>query len=92
MLSDFVIEIKSCTPNPCQHNGICKIVNNNFECDCNGTFYRGKICEKGAIVVPEIPILFISQTRFNLKIQGHSDNHIKVSLILSPEALIEPTK
>lgn len=67
-------------------------MNNNFECDCKGTFYRGKICEKGVIVVPEILILFINQTRFNLKIQGHPDNHVTVSLIPSQDVLIEPTE
>ena len=67
-------------------------MNNNFECDCTGTFYRGKICEKGIIVVPEVPILSINQTKFNLKIQGHPDNHVIVSLIPSPDVLIEPTK
>ena len=88
----FFIESKSCTPNPCRNNGKCKIVNNTFECDCTGTFYRGKFCERGVLIVPEIPILSVYQTKSNLKIQGYPVNHIIVTLISSPDVLIKPTK
>ena len=88
----FFIESNSCTPNPCRHNGKCKIVNNNFECDCAGTFYRGKFCERGVLIVPEISILSVYQTKSNLKIQGYPINHIIVTLISSPDVLIKPSK
>ena len=84
------LEKTPCAPNPCKHNGICKAVKNSFECDCTGTFYSGRTCEKGTMTVPEIPILSVNQTIPNLKIQGYPDNSVIVTLISSPNVLIKP--
>ena len=85
------IESKSCTPNPCKHNGQCIVVKKNFECDCTGTFYHGKTCERGTLIVPEIPILAVNQTNSNLVIQGYPDSQIVITLIAPASLLIEPT-
>lgn len=33
-----------CSPNPCEHGGICKQTSKDFECDCDGTGYTGSVC------------------------------------------------
>ena len=84
------IESKSCTPNPCKHNGQCIVVKKNFKCDCTGTFYHGKTCERGTLIVPVIPILAVNQTKSNLVIQGHPDSQIVITLTSPAGLLIEP--
>lgn len=34
-----------CANNPCQHNGHCTDLINDFKCDCTGTGFEGKLCE-----------------------------------------------
>lgn len=36
--------IDRCSPNPCQHGGICKQSEFEFFCDCQGTGYGGAVC------------------------------------------------
>ena len=88
----FVIESTFCAPNPCQHNGSCKIIKNGFECDCTGTFYKGKICERGILIVPEISLLSINQTKSNLELYGYPDDHIVVTLTSSSNVILKPAK
>ncbi|KAG8009212.1 Neurexin-1a [Nibea albiflora] len=38
---------KQCLSNPCQHNGICREGWNRYVCDCSGTGYLGRSCERG---------------------------------------------
>lgn len=38
---------KQCLSNPCQHNGICREGWNRYVCDCSGTAYLGRSCERG---------------------------------------------
>ncbi|CAL1542707.1 unnamed protein product [Lymnaea stagnalis] len=33
-----------CTPNPCEHLGVCKQTWNTFQCDCANTGYFGELC------------------------------------------------
>ena len=42
---------KQCLSNPCQHNGICREGWNRYVCDCSGTGYLGRSCERGKSVV-----------------------------------------
>ncbi|KAL4229221.1 biological adhesion [Mactra antiquata] len=37
-----------CTPNPCEHNGVCDQDWNNFYCDCDNTGYKGAVCHISA--------------------------------------------
>ena len=87
----FFIESTLCTPNPCKHNGHCKVVKDNFECDCTGTFHRGKTCERGILIRPEIHIVSINETNGNFTIHGYPYKSITVALSPSPHLLIEPT-
>ena len=48
-----------CTDTTCLHGGRCIIISKDeFECDCTGTMYQGRICEQGLVVVSEIDDLF----------------------------------
>ena len=33
-----------CTPNPCEHGGVCKQNSKEFYCECEGTGYTGAVC------------------------------------------------
>ena len=33
-----------CTPNPCEHGGVCKQNSDEFYCECEGTGYTGAVC------------------------------------------------
>jgi len=33
-----------CTPNPCEHAGVCKQNSDEFYCECEGTYYTGAVC------------------------------------------------
>lgn len=33
-----------CTPNPCEHSGVCTQDWNNFYCNCDKTGYKGAVC------------------------------------------------
>ena len=33
-----------CTPNPCEHSGVCKQNSDEFYCECEGTGYTGAVC------------------------------------------------
>ncbi|XP_077359777.1 neurexin-1a-like isoform X24 [Festucalex cinctus] len=37
---------KQCLSNPCQHNGVCREGWNRYVCDCSGTGYLGRSCER----------------------------------------------
>ena len=87
----FFIESTLCTPNPCKHNGHCKVVKDNFECDCTGTFHRGKTCERGILIRPEIHVVSINETNGNFTIHGYPYKSITIALSPSPHLLIEPT-
>ncbi|XP_073711685.1 neurexin 3b isoform X12 [Misgurnus anguillicaudatus] len=42
---------KQCDSNPCKHNGICKEGWNRFICDCTGTGYWDRTCEREASIL-----------------------------------------
>ena len=55
------IENQLCTPNPCEHFGICNITGpSSYSCDCNGIGYTGMNCEIGIITTPVYRPLTIS--------------------------------
>ena len=89
-LLNFIVESTPCKPNPCNHNGKCKVEKDNFECDCTGRFYHGKTCERGILIAPKIPLLVINQIINNLEIQGHPEQSLIITLISSSNITIEP--
>ena len=92
LILSFLIEYQPCTPNPCKHNGQCKMNKDNFECDCTGTFYRGKTCTRGILVISEVLLVSINQPKTTLEIRGYPDKSIIVTLISSPHVFFEPSK
>lgn len=36
--------IDRCHPNPCEHGGVCRQDNLDFNCDCSNTGYHGAVC------------------------------------------------
>lgn len=38
-----------CSPNPCQHGGICKQNSRDFLCECDGTGYSGALCHTSLV-------------------------------------------
>lgn len=38
---------KPCLSNPCKNNGMCRDGWNRYVCDCSGTGYLGRSCERG---------------------------------------------
>nr|CAG4640603.1 EOG090X00DN [Eulimnadia texana] len=40
--------VDRCTPNPCEHSGVCKQTSEEFVCDCSGTGYTGAVCHTSA--------------------------------------------
>ena len=57
-----------CTPNPCEHSGICNVTGpSSYSCDCDGTGYTGTGCEIGIIEIPDYPPLtLLTQRKFTL--------------------------
>jgi hypothetical protein len=50
-----------CTNDTCVHGKCVEISSTEFYCDCNGTLYTGKLCQKGLVLVPEIGALTTTQ-------------------------------
>ena len=69
-----------CESNPCQNGGVCipaetfSITDEPFQCDCNGTQYRGPTCNIGIVTTPIIPTLFENEmSTFNISARPPSD-------------------
>ena len=61
-------ENRLCTPNPCEHSGICNVTGpSSYSCDCDGTGYTGTRCEIGVIETPDYPPLtLLTRRKFTL--------------------------
>ncbi|NXF03603.1 NRX1A protein, partial [Smithornis capensis] len=42
---------KPCLSNPCKNNGVCRDGWNRYVCDCSGTGYLGRSCEREATIL-----------------------------------------
>ncbi|KAM4607299.1 neurexin-1a-like isoform 1-T1 [Polymixia lowei] len=42
---------KQCLSNPCQNNGVCREGWNRYVCDCSGSGYLGRSCERDATIL-----------------------------------------
>ncbi|XP_064173745.1 neurexin-1a-like isoform X16 [Anguilla rostrata] len=42
---------KQCLSNPCQNNGVCREGWSRYVCDCSGTGYLGRSCERDATIL-----------------------------------------
>ena len=73
-------EIQACTPNPCQHDGVCFTnEDRTFTCNCTGTMYTGANCEIGIVNVPEYPHLAMN-VPYTFSITASPDEYLRVSV------------
>jgi len=92
MLS-FIIERELCFPNPCKHNGICSITEEDTNvCDCDGTGYTGEICNVLVIDTPEISALMINSP-MNFSLFARPDRTFVLELVPDNKdsLIIEPS-
>ena len=76
--------MKACEPNPCKHGGRCTTVTfNQFSCNCSGTGYQGKKCERGVIVKPHFPALVAGVSTKSLEFRASPPDEY---LILTPSS------
>ena len=76
-----VLEIQACTPNPCQHGGMC-LTNEDrtFSCNCTGTMYTGTHCDIGTVNIPEYPHLAMNSP-YTFSITASPNEYLKISLL-----------
>ncbi|KAJ8781169.1 hypothetical protein J1605_011153 [Eschrichtius robustus] len=46
---------KPCLSNPCKNSGMCRDGWNRYVCDCSGTGYLGRSCERGRVPKSKLP-------------------------------------
>ena len=59
----IILEKNRCDSDTCHHNGTCSVADNpeGFECNCTGTLYEGKTCERSLILIDPIGTLALEQ-------------------------------
>ena len=70
-----------CFPNPCRHDGVCSITEENaFTCDCDSTGYTGEICDVLLINTPDISDLRINSP-MNFSLFAQPDRTFELELV-----------
>ena len=84
----FNPESNPCNPNPCLNGGWCsrktavELSDLTFECNCDGTGYMGKTCERGIVVVPAIPTITQNESyTFEISAKPPTDMRINIHAI-----------
>ena len=74
-----------CTNTTCKHGGTCiPISDDDFICNCTGTFYEGKTCDKGLIVTTDVTKLELTPGgTFNFQVYAKPDKTLTVSPYIS---------
>ena len=76
-----VTERELCFPNPCEHNGICSITEDDtFVCDCDGTGYTGETCDVLLINTPDISGLMVNSP-LNFSLFARPDRNFVLELV-----------
>ena len=78
-MSTFVfLEIQACTPNPCEHDGICSTnEDRTFTCNCTGTMYAGTKCDIGIVNIPEYPNLAMNSP-YIFTVTAYPDEYLRI--------------
>ena len=84
------LEIQPCSPNPCRHNGVCTDNDGEYTCDCEGTSYKGDICQTGFVQIAYIPILEINEV-YQLTIVAKPDTNLIIELFTTTHGTIRLT-
>ena len=81
-----------CKPNPCKHGGKCTTVTvSHFSCDCSGTDYQGKTCERGVIVKPDFPTLVAGVSTKSLEFRASPPDNYFILAPFSPYIKFNPS-
>ena len=61
----IILEKNRCDSNTCRHNGTCSVADNpeGFECNCTGTLYEGKTCDRSLILIDPVGTLTLRQPK-----------------------------
>ena len=86
-------EILLCKPNPCRHGGKCGIINSRqFLCNCEHTGYKGDLCERGVVTLPDFPKLISGNPSESLELQAKPDDSLTVHFNPTMNLTIQPEK
>ena len=76
---------------PCQHKGQCTELNEyEFECDCEGTGYKGETCTIGTVEVPPIPVIDVSLGGFLLSVTAYPDVELGIQILGADGLIFDP--
>ncbi|XP_063694628.1 neurexin-1-like isoform X3 [Bolinopsis microptera] len=67
----------TCAAYPCQNGGSCRQMENQFDCLCSGSFFKGKTCSEEMSKVRFTPGSSLSYTLYEHKTTIRDDLHIK---------------
>jgi contactin associated protein-like 2 len=77
--------LDKCTPNPCQHGGICLQTWNVFRCDCSTTGYGGAVCHTS-----EHPLSCLDYKMTRIQQRYQYDTDIQLMIDIDGSGPIEP--
>jgi len=63
------LSTKQCDSYPCKNNAVCKDGWNRFICDCTGTGYWGRTCERGKLNYAELNVCRCFRTKMNVSMR-----------------------
>jgi len=63
------LSTKQCDSYPCKNNAVCKDGWNRFICDCTGTGYWGRTCERGKLNYAELNGCRCFRTKMNVSMR-----------------------
>ena len=76
------VEADTCEPNPCEHDGVCTIgEDDSFVCNCEGTGYTGIDCNRLLIDVPKVPLISVNSPPTMLTLSARPDRKLVLELI-----------
>ena len=85
VLIDSCEILDKCTPNPCQHGGICLQTWNEFRCDCSNTGYGGAVCHTS-----EHPLSCLDYKMTRLQQRFQYDTDLNLMIDIDGSGPIEP--
>ena len=87
----YIVGVSVCTNTTCKHGGTCiPISDDDFICNCTGTFYEGKTCDKGLIVTTDVTKLELTPGRsFDFQVYAKPDKTLTISPYISGKLACE---
>ena len=79
----------SCAAYPCQNGGNCRQLENQFDCLCSGTFFKGKTCSEDMALVRFTAGSTLRYTFYEHKTTIKDDLHIKFKTTNTDGGLVQ---